>query len=120
MMTAMPYTPGRFRAVVGVGWVVLAVAAVLYAQMKGIPAMVALPAAAAFLIEFPFYLLPGFQPARLRNPILLAATFLLPYLVSTLPSGKCPLPALPLLTRIALVISFWFRVLPKGPLTDVL
>src|SRR5438045_1728016 len=91
-MRAMPYTPARaksrFWAVVGVGWVLLGFAAFWYAQMKGIPGLVALPAAAAFLIEFPFYLLPGFHPDWLKRPGWLAASCLLPYLVYSIPTGQ--------------------------------
>ena len=82
--------------------------------------MVALPAAAAFLIEFPFYLLPGFDPAKLKHPALLAASCLIPYLVYSIPTGQFRLPGFLLLIAIALVLAFWYRVLPKTPLTDLL
>ena len=61
MMTAMPNSLGRFRAVLGAGWALLGLGAWIYARMKGIPEWAALPVAAAFLIDFPFYLLPGFE-----------------------------------------------------------
>ena len=82
--------------------------------------MVALPAAAAFLMEFPFYLLAGFHPARLRNPALLAATCLLPYLIYSIPTGQFRVAGFAMLLGIALVLSFWYRVLPNTPVFDVL
>jgi membrane protease YdiL (CAAX protease family) len=88
--------------------------------MKGIPAMVALPAAAAFLIEFPFYLLPGFDPSKLRRPELLAVSCLIPYLVYSIPTGQFRLSGFLMLIAIALVLSFWYQVLPKTPVVDVL
>jgi membrane protease YdiL (CAAX protease family) len=88
--------------------------------MKGVPAIVALPAAAAFLIEFPFYLLPGFDPDRLRNPTRLAASCLLPYLVYSIPTGEFRWGRLLLLAGIAVVLSFWYRALPATPVTDLL
>jgi membrane protease YdiL (CAAX protease family) len=88
--------------------------------MKCIPAMVALPAAAAFLIEFPFYLLPGFDPLRLRNPVLLAASCLVPYLIYSIPTGQFRIGGFAMLLGISVVLSFWYRVLPKAPVSDVL
>ncbi len=76
-MTAMTNSPGvfvdesdeggesgdarRLAAAVGAGWVLLGLGAWIYARMKGIPEWMALPVTAAFLIEFPFYLFPGFR-----------------------------------------------------------
>jgi membrane protease YdiL (CAAX protease family) len=88
--------------------------------MKSIPAMVALPAAAAFLIEFPFYLLAGFDAGRLRNPALLAASCVLPYLVYSVPTGQFRLPAFGFLLLLALLLSYWYRVLPRKPFVDAL
>jgi len=119
-MVAMPNSLARFRAVVGVGWVVLGVAAAVYARMIGIPAWAAIPIAAAFLIEFPFYLLPAFAPERLRNPWLLAATCVIPYLAYSIPTGEFRVPGFALLAAIALVVSCWFAFLPKNALADLL
>jgi membrane protease YdiL (CAAX protease family) len=88
--------------------------------MKSIPAMVALPAAAAFLIELPFYLLPGFGIGSLRNPALLAASCVLPYLVYSVPTGEFRFPAFAFLCLLALVLSYWYRLLPPKPIFDIL
>jgi len=110
----------RFAVVVAAGWAVLALAAFLYARMKCIPAWTAIPAAAAFLVEFPFYLLPAFHPARLGNPWLLSASCLLPYLVYSVPTGEFRVTGFLLLLGAALAISFWYVLLPKSPATDLL
>lgn len=110
----------RFTATVLLGSLFLALAAFIYARIKGIPAVTAVPLAAAFLVEFPFYLLPAFDPARLCRPIALAATAVLPYLVYSIPTGEFRLIGFVLLTVIALVLAFWFAVLPRHPLTDLL
>ncbi|MEP6715006.1 MAG: CPBP family intramembrane glutamic endopeptidase [Terriglobia bacterium] len=120
MMTAMPNSPGRFRAAVSVGWALLGLAAVVYARMKSIPAWAALPIAAAFLIEYPFYLLPGFTPGRLRKPWLLAITCLIPYLVYSIPTGQFTLERCGALAVLMGVICFWYKVLPKNAATDIL
>src|SRR4051794_22259182 len=54
-MSAMANTSG-FRATLFGGWLVLCVAGLSFARLKGIPNWAALPALAAFLIEYPFYL----------------------------------------------------------------
>jgi membrane protease YdiL (CAAX protease family) len=119
MMTAMK-PARRFTATVLVGWVLLASAAVIYARIKAWPAAVAIPLAAAFLIEFPFYLLPAFSPQRLSRPLALAVSCLLPYLVYSVPTGEFRFTNFALLIGIALVLSFWFALLPKHPVTDFL
>jgi len=110
----------RFAATVLVGWVVLALAAVIYVRLRSIPLAIAVPLALAFLIEFPLYLLPGFAPEKLSRPWLLALSCVIPYLVYSVPTGEFRLANFALLAGIALLLSFWFAVLPKHPLTDFL
>jgi len=110
----------RFAATVLVGWTVLALAAVLYTHIGSIPAAIAIPLGAAFLIEFPFYVLPAFSPERLNRPWVLAATCLVPYLVYSIPTGEFRLANLAMLAGIAVVLAFWFAVLPQHPVTDFL
>src|SRR5208282_5439776 len=55
-----------FRAALLAGWTALSAAGLLYARSKGIPAWVAVPVLAAFLIEYPFYLVPAFPEVRQR------------------------------------------------------
>jgi membrane protease YdiL (CAAX protease family) len=110
----------RFLATVLLGSFCLALAAFVYARIKSIPAWAAVPIAAAFLVEFPFYLLPAFSPRRLSRPIALAASCVLPYLIYSLPTRQFEPIGFVLLIGIALILSFWFAVLPRHPLTDFL
>ena len=113
-MTAMPESGGRYRMALGVGWVVLAVAAFLYAEIKAVPLRLALPLAAAFLVEFSFYLLPGFpdiwaalaaRMGRLGTVGFLTVTSAIPYLVYSAPTGRFEARNLALLAAIALALS---------------
>ena len=57
-----------------------------FARSKGIPFSAALPVMAAFLAEYPFYLLAGFPDVRERLagprlPLWLAGSAVVPYLI---------------------------------------
>src|SRR5580698_4345790 len=116
----------RFRATVLIGWVLLVAAAIVYSQIARvpIPAAIAIPVAIAFLAEYPFYLLPGFPAERERLMALgrpqaagiLAASATLPWLIYALGTGHFNLPALAMLTCIALLTCFWYVALPAHPL----
>jgi membrane protease YdiL (CAAX protease family) len=125
-MTAMPNSLDRFKAVLGAGWILLGLAAVVYARMKSIPVWIAVPVAAAFLIEFPFYLLAGFEAPRqwlekfgiAKAAWLLTLSGILPWLVYSVPTREFyPIPLVVLLV-ITGAVSFWFVALPRGALTD--
>jgi membrane protease YdiL (CAAX protease family) len=96
--------------------------------MKGIPEWAALPVAAAFLIEFPFYLLPGFEAPRaamaargkMRFACILTASAIAPYLVYALPTGEARLVPFLALLAIAAAVSFWYLVLPAAFASDLL
>jgi membrane protease YdiL (CAAX protease family) len=124
MMAAMK-PARRFTATVLLGSFFLALAAFIYVRIKAIPAGTAVPLAAAFLVEFPFYLLPGFKIGfELRRSLSLAAslaaTCVLPYLVYSIPTGQFQPVGFVLLIAIALALSFWFALLPQHPITDLL
>lgn len=83
--------------------------------------MVALPAAAAFLIEFSFYLVPGFNAAWLaERPELLVGSCLLPYIVYSVPTGNFYPAALIFLCSVAALIAYWYKVFPRWAATDSL
>jgi uncharacterized protein len=113
---------GGFRAALLAGWMVLGAAGVLYARSKGIPAWAAVPIIAAFLIEYPFYLLPGFAVLRQRLerplPALLIASFLAPYLIYATNTGEFRWSAFVQLAALAVALSLWYVVLPAAPLAD--
>ena len=123
-MRPMTKTPAGFRAVLSIGWIALGAAGVMYARVKGIPTWAAMPMLAAFLVEYPFYLVPAFPGLRDRfagnrlPPFLLAAA-LLPYLAAC--CGAIPFHwiAAGKLTALALGMGFWYRVLPARPIVDI-
>lgn len=115
-------------AVLGAGWLVLGLAAWIYARMKSIPEWAALPIAAAFLVEFPFYLLPAFETPRAwfakstkaLAALLATASAVAPCLVYSVPTGEARIAGFLLLLAIAAIVLFWYVVLPAAPLTDAL
>ena len=122
----MPNSLGRFKAVLGAGWILLGLAAVVYARMKSIPVWIAVPVAAAFLMEFPFYLLAGFDAPRqwlekqgnVRVAWALTLSGILPWLAYSVPTGEFHLLPLAGLLIITGAVSFWYIALPPGALTD--
>jgi membrane protease YdiL (CAAX protease family) len=130
-MTAMINSPGRegrvkVAAALGAGWGLLGLGAWIYARMKGIPEWAAIPVAAAFLIEFPFYLFPAFDAgrewlsryAKTSAALILTASAMAPWLVYSLPTGEFRPANFGLLLIVALVVCFWYILLPAAPVTD--
>ena len=103
-----------------VGWLLAIVAAAGYAWLKHVPAALAIPVVLAFLLELPFYVMAGDPPAWLKNPAILTVTCLAPYLVYSLPSGQFRLNACLLLALIAVLLAFWYKVLPRHTIFDLL
>jgi membrane protease YdiL (CAAX protease family) len=96
----------------------------MYARVKGIPTWAAMPMLAAFLVEYPFYLVPAFPGLRdrfagNRLPLYLLAAALLPYLAAC--CGAIPFHWISAgkLTVLALGMGFWYRVLPARPIVDI-
>jgi uncharacterized protein len=131
-MTAMPNSPRRGRGglvgMLGAGWLLLALAAWLYARLQSIPGWAALPVAAAFLIEIPFYLSPGFESARswlgrlrkTRAAPLLTASAVAPWAVYSVATGEARFTGFLLLLLVAVIVSFWYLALPQAPVADAL
>jgi membrane protease YdiL (CAAX protease family) len=132
-MTAMPDSPGQgtragFPERLTAGWLLLALGAFLYARFKGIPGWAALPVAAAFLIEIPFYLLPAFAAPRAwlanqpksRTAWLLAASAVLPWLIYAPATGEGLAVNFLLLLAVVLIVAFWYVALPVAPAADAL
>jgi uncharacterized protein len=135
----MPNSPGRgtwaglagrggLPGTLGAGWLLLALGAWIYARIKDIPEWAALPVAAAFLIEIPFYLLPAFQTPRVwfgrqkktRAAWLLTASAVTPWLVYSLATGEARVANFLLLTAIVLVVVLWYVALPAAAVSDAL
>ena len=113
----------RFRAALLTGWVALSVAGILYARLKSIPTWAAAPVLAAFLVEYPFYLVPAFPELRerLRGKVLppfLVVSILLPYLICSLGTGQFHWIGAVRLAALALMLGLWYVVLPASPAVD--
>jgi CAAX protease family protein len=123
-MSAMARTSGGFRAALVVGWTALCVVGIVYARSKDIPSWAAAPALAAFLVEYPFYLVPAFPGVREKFagaplPFWLVASAVLPYFACC--TGAVPFQFLSLvkLAAMALLLGLWYRVLPTCAPVDV-
>jgi hypothetical protein len=115
---------GSFRAALLIGWGVLGLAGIFYARARGIPSWAALPVVAAFLIEFPFYLVPAFPMVRERVtgvgvPAFALAAAALPYLACCCGAVRFEWSGLARMAAVALAVSLWYVVLPASPATDV-
>lgn len=122
-MSAMAKTLGGFRAALLIGWTALGVAGLEYARFKGIPNWAALPILAAFLVEYPFYLVAGFGSVRDRLsgpalPAFLVMSAILPYL-AVAPAIEFHWTGLAQLAALALALALWYRVLPVAAVTDL-
>ncbi|HLI86070.1 MAG TPA: CPBP family intramembrane glutamic endopeptidase [Bryobacteraceae bacterium] len=116
--------PAGFLAALLIGWLVLTAAGILYAEFKHVPNRAALPVLAGFLIEYPFYLVGAFPNLRKRLagphfPALLVISALLPYIACCGLSGHLAPLAVLQLAALALVLGFWYRVLPANLITDL-
>jgi len=125
----MHQTLGAFRAALLAGWIGLSASGWLYARQKNILVGAAVRLIGAFLLEYSFYLVPGCDSLRLsrrtRLPgwLLALATALsatLPYLAYSIPTGQFRLSACTALLAIMAAVSFWYVVLPRSPVSDVL
>jgi uncharacterized protein len=122
-MSAMTNPSKGFRTTLWIGWLLLSVIGVGFARWKGIPNWAALPSLAAFLIVYPFYLVPAFPRIReqLKGaplPGFLVACAALPYLACCSGAIHFEFLSFVKLIALALALGLWYRVLPVHPLTD--
>jgi hypothetical protein len=80
---------------------------------------------AAFLLAYPFYLVPAFPKLRervsgKRLPGYLLASLLLPYLAACLGAIEFQWSGALRLAALALALGLWFEVLPVSPAADLL
>jgi membrane protease YdiL (CAAX protease family) len=107
----------QFLTTLVVVWTAACIATYVYSQQQNIPSWIALAVLPAFLVEFAFYLAPGFPPVRgaferlgskpLRAAFL-AASAVTPYLIESLGIGTFLFSSLLALLAAALVASFWY------------
>jgi membrane protease YdiL (CAAX protease family) len=102
--------------------------AAVYGRDSNIPAWVGLPFVAASLVEFAFYLVPGFEgvrsllTARFSKAALaplLVASAVAPYLIFSMGTGQFRWSALFTLLAIAGATSLWFVVFPGSTVSDI-
>ena len=119
---------GNFRVVLAAGWLTLTVAGILYARDRNIPVWTAVPIVAAFLVEYSFYILPGFESVRAygagRFPkgqlaLWLALSAIAPYLIYSVPTGVFRWPSAAGLAGLVIALCFWYVLLPPWPLVDI-
>ena len=84
----------------------------------------ALPSLAAFLVAYPFYLVPAFPKVREEfagQPLLgfLIASAVLPYLACCLGAVTFEWISFAKLLALALALGLWYRILPAAPLSDI-
>jgi membrane protease YdiL (CAAX protease family) len=120
----MAKTLGSFRAAVLIGWIALGAVGAVYARLKGIPGWAAVPVLAAFLVEYPFYLVPAFPASRerlagARLPGFLLASTVLPYLVCCCGAIEFHWVGLVRLAALSVALGLWYLVLPATALADV-
>src|SRR5215471_18168799 len=111
------------------GWILLSAAGIYYARWKSLAPGIAAPIVAAFLLEYLFYLVPGFSTIRewLSDQIpvrglasCFALSALAPYLLYSLSTGQFHAQAAMRLAALVLAISFWYiwqRPTPTADLT---
>jgi len=113
---------------VGIFWVAGALAAYVYAQVRGIQANIALSVLPAFLVEATLFLSLGSERVRARlerlRPCtagcLLTVSAVLPYVLASAASHTFHLRALGVIAGLAAIASFWFVLLPHSPPADLL
>src|SRR3954471_2111763 len=122
-MPAVPNSLRSYWVTVGVGWLVLGIAAAVYSPILKVPAALAVPLALAFLVEYPFYLLPGFAVARnrlvangkVRAASVMAVSAIVPWLIYALATRHFNFPALIVVSSIAVLTCFWYLAFPAHP-----
>ncbi len=108
-------------------WAACLGAGYLYSQQKGVPWEVARVVAPAFILEATFFLVLGVERWRTRlekypkpavaGMLVLAAVA--PYSIASIALGSFSWMHLGAIGALAMVLAFWYVVLPGNPITDV-
>ncbi len=118
----MKQSLGGFRAALLAGWIALSAAGFVYARSKGYPTWIAVPVLAAFLVEYLFYLVPGFPEIRVRFerglPWFLVLSFIAPYVLYATNTDQFRWWAFVQAASLATALSLWYKILPPAPLSD--
>ncbi len=118
----------QFLTTLVVLWTAASIAAYIYTQQQGIPSGIALAVTPAFLVEFVFYLAPGFEEVRAAfdrlggkslRAALLAISAVIPYAIEAPFTGTFTWHFFSALLAVALVASFWYVGMDASWLYDV-
>ena len=119
----------QFLTTLVVVWTAACIATYVYSLQQNIPSWIALALLPAFLVEFAFYLAPGFPAVRgafeelgskpLRAA-LLAASAVIPYLIESFGTGMFRISSLLALLAVALAASFWYAWIRPSIPADLL
>src|SRR5262245_22037306 len=113
-----------FLLAVVLGWIVLGASGFYYARLKQLPFPIAAPLVAAFLLEYVFYIAPGFSELRawiadrihpLPLAFGLAISALVPYLMYSLTTGQFRVVAAARLAALVFALSFWYILRRPAP-----
>ncbi|HYL36686.1 MAG TPA: CPBP family intramembrane glutamic endopeptidase [Bryobacteraceae bacterium] len=119
----------QFLTTLVVVWIAACIAAYVYSQQQNIPSRFALAVTPAFLVEFAFYLAPGFPAVRkafdsagskVVRAAMLAASAVVPYLIESPLLDLFRLPAFLALLAAVLVAAFWYAAIPASMAPDLL
>jgi len=118
----------QFLTTLVVIWTAACIATYIYSQQQNIPSSLAIAVLPAFLVEFAFYMAPGFEAVRKAferlgsKPVraaLLAASAVVPYLIESPFTGTFHWQPFLLLVAAALVASFWYAWIPASIPADL-
>jgi membrane protease YdiL (CAAX protease family) len=119
----------QFLTTLVVVWIAACIAAYVYSQQQNIPSWIAMAVMPAFLIEFAFYLAPGFPAvrkafdrigSRALRAVILSASAVIPYLIESPLVGVFRPFSLLTLLAVVLVAAFWYAFFRAGILADLL
>jgi len=118
----------QFLTTLVVIWTAACIAAYIYSQQQGIPSGIALAVTPAFLVEFVFYLAPGFEEVRAAfdrlgrkslRAALLAISAVIPYAIEAPFTGTFTWNFFFALLAVSLVASFWYVGMDASWLYDL-
>jgi membrane protease YdiL (CAAX protease family) len=119
----------QFLVALLVIWTAACIAAYVYSSKQDIPESLTLALLPAILIEIGLYLATGFQTLRRQfervhskalRAALLTGSAALPYILASAACGGFRWSSLLAVAVLAGIASFWFAVLPRGPVADFL
>ena len=119
----------QFLTTLSLVWIAACIAAYFYSQQQHISLTLALAVVPAFLIEFAFYLAPGFPAVRKMfdalgskgfRAVLLSASAVAPYLMEATRTGAFHWIRFAELVGFILVAAFWYALAPRAMWSDLL